>query len=121
MARKSYQHGTVKERSYDYGTAYVLHWRERQPDGTWKQRTKTLRQSKSCKNKKTAEETLDKILREINGRNGLGARQDSIRFSRLMYSMAQLPGQSGSEGIDSLLLRFDVAQLDTSLLREHDA
>ena len=47
MARKSYQQGFVKKVRRSYGIAYMLYWRERRADGSWKQRTKTLRNS--CK------------------------------------------------------------------------
>jgi len=81
MARKSFQKGTVVERKYEYGTTYIARWREKDPEGRWKEKSKTLR---DCPDKKTAQKELDRILREINRRNGAAAYQANVRFNDVL-------------------------------------
>ena len=81
MARKSFQKGTVLERRYDYGTTYIARWRERDPEGGWREKSKTLR---DCPDKKTAQKELDRILRQINRRNGVAAYRANVRFNDLL-------------------------------------
>ena len=84
MVRKSYQQGFVKKVRRSYGIAYMLYWRERRADGSWKQRTKTLR---DCPDMKTAKKELAKILRKVNGRNGLSVKSHPMRFYELLDSL----------------------------------
>jgi integrase len=81
MARKSFQKGTVIERRYDYGTTYIARWREKNPEGRWKEKTKTLR---DCPDKKSAQKELDQILRDINRRNGVAAYRANVRFNEVL-------------------------------------
>lgn len=81
MARKSFQKGTVLERRYDYGTTYIARWRERDPEGGWREKSKTLR---DCPDKKTAQKELDRILRQINRRDGAAAYRANVRFNDLL-------------------------------------
>ena len=43
MARKSYQQGKVVTRKYKYGTAFILRYRVKRPDGSWMQKSMTQR------------------------------------------------------------------------------
>lgn len=81
MARKSFQKGSVIERRYEYGTTYIIRWREKNPEGNWREKSKALR---DCPDKKTAQKTLDRILREINRRNGVAAYQANVRFNDVL-------------------------------------
>ena len=81
MARKSFQKGTVIERRYDYGTTYIARWREKNPEGQWREKSKTLR---DCPDKKTAQKELDQILRDINRRNGVAAYRANVRFNEVL-------------------------------------
>ena len=50
MARKkSFQRGSVREQKYKSGPVYILRYRIREPDGSWTEKSETLR---GCPNKK---------------------------------------------------------------------
>ena len=84
MARKkSYQRGTVIERNYDYGMAYVLRYRVRNSEGGWTEKSETL---KDCRTKKAAMKELAKRLESINAGNGGLAPRAGKRFSDLFVS-----------------------------------
>ena len=76
---QSYQKGTIQERSRQDGTiAYRLAWRERQQDGSWRQKTMTMRPGTTAKE---ARIQLDQVLVQLNGRNGQSAEADqSLTF-----------------------------------------
>ena len=68
MARKkTFQQGTVIERKYSYGTAYILRYRIRKSDGSWQEKSETLN---NCSSKKAALKTLADRLKSINEKNG---------------------------------------------------
>jgi integrase len=82
MARKSYQKGTIIERSYRDGSPkFVLRYRERKPDGEWSEKTETLR---GVTSRREAQRILDNRLREINRRNGFPRVQGNLEFSELL-------------------------------------
>ena len=123
MARKSYQQGSVKKRSYQYGTAYILYYRERQTDGTWRQRTKTLRQCDGYTQKK-AQKELDSILDKINQRNGARVECISTRLSDLTeriwldYLDNQQLKPSTRYGYESMLKNWILPAFGKMLLNE---
>ncbi len=86
MARKSYQQGKVVTRKYKYGTAFILRYRVRQPDGSWIEKSETLR---DCKDKKTAQRRLGERLGRINSKNGAGA--EPISASRTFADIVGSP------------------------------
>ena len=49
--RRTFQQGTVVERKYEYGTAFILRYRIRKPDGGWQEKSETLT---DCSSKKAA-------------------------------------------------------------------
>ncbi len=65
--RKTFQQGTVVERKYAYGTAFILRYRIRKSDGGWEEKSETLN---DCSSKKAALKILSDRLQKINDRNG---------------------------------------------------
>src|SRR5262245_916897 len=65
--RKTIQTGTVGEREYAYGTAFILRYRIRTLDGGWQEKSETLA---DCSSKKAALKVLASRLQTINEKNG---------------------------------------------------
>src|SRR5215813_7809421 len=87
--RKTFQQGTVIERKYEYGTAFILRYRIRKSDGSWQEKSETL---KDCSSKKATlkilSERLTRSTRETVGqwvitRNGR-LKISSVRNGRNM-------------------------------------
>ncbi len=79
--RHSYQKGSIRERRLKDGSVVrELRWRERQMDGGWQEQTCTLRNEKA----KEAQQELDRILAQINRRNGNPLIRERVLFAELM-------------------------------------
>src|SRR5262245_3909464 len=72
----TFQQGTVVERKYTYGTAFILRYRIRKPNGGWQGKRETL---PDCSSKKAALQVLSTRLQSINKKNG---RADSNQTER---------------------------------------
>ena len=82
--RKTFQQGTVVERKYEYGTAFILRYRIRKSDGSWQEKSETLR---DCSSKKAALRVLSDRLKSINEKNGrTGSNQTERTFGDLLGS-----------------------------------
>jgi hypothetical protein len=70
--QKTFQTGWIQELKREGWTAFKLYWRERQPDGTWATKTKTLpRQTEDGKRmtKTLAKQELARLMQNVNERN----------------------------------------------------
>ncbi len=71
---KTFQTGWIQELKRDGGwTAFKLYWRERQPDGKWATKTKTLpRETEDGKRmtKTLAKAELSRLMQKVNEQNG---------------------------------------------------
>jgi integrase len=82
--RKTFQQGTVVERKYEYGTAFILRYRIRKLDGGWQEKSETL---SDCSSKKAALKVLSMRLQSINEKNGrMGSHQTERKFGDLLGS-----------------------------------
>jgi Phage integrase, N-terminal SAM-like domain len=82
--RKTFQQGTVVERKYEYGTAFILRYRIRKLDGGWQEKSETL---SNCSSKKAALKILSTRLQDINEKNGrTGSNQAERTFGDLLGS-----------------------------------
>src|SRR5262249_13227631 len=82
--RKTFQQGTVVERKYEYGTAFILRYRLRKLDGGWQEKSETLT---DCFSKKAALKVLSTRLQSINEKNGrTGSNQTERTFGNLLGS-----------------------------------
>ena len=82
--RKTYQQGSVVERRYEYGTAYILRYRRRTIDGRWEEKSETL---SDCQTKKDALKVLATRLKDVNEKNGRAdANEPERTFSDLLDS-----------------------------------
>ncbi|PYR83374.1 MAG: hypothetical protein DMG19_19285 [Acidobacteria bacterium] len=82
--RKTFQQGTVVERKYEYGTAFILRYRIRKTDGGWQEKSETLN---DCSSKKAALKILSTRLHSINERNGrTGGSHTERKFGDLLDS-----------------------------------
>jgi integrase len=82
--RKTFQQGTVVERKYEYGTAFILRYRIRKLDGGWQEKSETLT---DCSSKKAALKVLSVRLQSINEKNGrTGSNQTERKFGDLLGS-----------------------------------
>ena len=82
--RKTFQQGTVVERKYAHGTAFILRYRIRKPNGGWQEKSETLA---DCSSKKAALKVLSTRLHSINEKNGrTGSNQTERKFGDLLGS-----------------------------------
>jgi len=85
MARRmTFQQGIVVERKYAHGTAFILRYRIRKPNGGWQEKGETLA---DCSSKKAALKVLSARLQNINEKNGRTAsNQTERKFGDLLGS-----------------------------------
>src|SRR5215471_3831656 len=82
--RKTFQQGTVVERKYAHGTAFILRYRIRKSNGGWQEKSETLA---DCSSKKAALKVLSTRLQSINEKNGrTGSNQTERTFGDLLGS-----------------------------------
>ena len=93
--RKTFQQGSVVERRYEYGTAFILRYRVRTIDGGWQEKSETL---EDCSSKKAALKVLSTRLQSVNEKNGRASTDHTERtFSDLLES--KWPDYLNNQGV----------------------
>src|SRR5437867_3422928 len=83
----AYQTGWIREISRSGWTAFKLCWREKDVNGRWTEKTRTLPREMNGKPvvKKDAQQSLGSILREVNSRQGQAdTRITGVTFSTFL-------------------------------------